>query len=43
MIINVVADVFVYGRWTDWQMLDYLLSCAGVAFMAAGIWRLSPH
>lgn len=43
MVMNVVADVFVYGRWVDWFLMDYVLSTAGVVFMASGIRRLSPR
>jgi hypothetical protein len=42
LVINVVADVYVYGRWVEWGVASYLLAGTGVGLMAQGIRRLTP-
>jgi hypothetical protein len=43
LIINVVADVYVYGRWVQWDLMSYVLAVLGVGLMALGIRRLTPR
>jgi len=42
LVLNVVADVYVYGRWVEWGLSSYVLAVIGVGLMTRGIQRLTP-